>query len=118
MRKLTREERESSDKFWKALGGVTLDFDNFLILHKRLLLPYPSDRTNETYAWRFTYKGKKYSNGILGKWSNPITDKRILLLMQGMVETMKYLLKKNNVLIFPSTSDVGFKVKGGKYEIN
>lgn len=53
------------------------------------------DNPNETYAWRFEYKGEKYANAITGKRSKPITDEDIIVLMQGMVETMKYLRNKN-----------------------
>ena len=53
------------------------------------------DNPNETYAWRFEYKGKKYANGITGRRSKPITDEHILLLMQGMVKSMEYLINKN-----------------------
>ena len=53
------------------------------------------DRPNETYSWRFNYKGKRYTNTISGRRSRPITDENILLLMQGMVKSMEYLINKN-----------------------
>jgi len=53
------------------------------------------DNPNETYSWRFDYKGKRYANTISGRRSSPITDENILLLMQGMVKSMEYLINKN-----------------------
>ena len=59
------------------------------------LLSELEDRVIETYAWRFTYKGEKYGHVITGTRTNPITDKRIIKLMQNMAKTMEALVKKN-----------------------
>ena len=59
------------------------------------LLSELKDNPNETYAWRFKYKGKLYANTISGKPSKPLTDKNIILLMQNMVDSMKALVKKD-----------------------
>ena len=59
------------------------------------LLSELKDNPNESYAWRYKYKGKKYANCILGKPSKPITDKNIILLMQNMVDSMKAISEKD-----------------------